>query len=252
MSRILEGKVALITGAGQGVGRGIALALANEGAQVAVVGRTMVKLERTCAEIGGRGGLAAPFACDVRDEAAVADCVTAVVDRFGTVDILINAAQEVSHGPILSITTTDMNAAIESGPMATLRFMQACHPHLKNGGSILNFGTAASIRYDSTSYGAYAAAKEAIRALSRMAAVEWGPDRIRVNCIIPLALSPALAQVVEERPEEMQAFLATVPLGHYGNCERDIGRVAVFLCGPDAGYVTGQTLPVDGGQLHMR
>jgi NAD(P)-dependent dehydrogenase (short-subunit alcohol dehydrogenase family) len=94
--------------------------------------------------------------------------------------------------------------------------------------------------------------KEAIRSLTRAAAVEWGPDGIRVNSIIPLAMSPGMAWWVENRPEESGAFMATVPLGRGGDCERDIGRAVVSLVGPDGSYITGTTLMLDGGQAFLR
>ena len=108
------------------------------------------------------------------------------------------------------------------------------------------------MRSDSAGFGAYAAAKEATRALSRAAACEWGQDNIRVNCIMPLAMSPAMSRWVESGGDDVEDFLDTVPLGRVGDCEEDVGRVVVFLCGPDAAYITGHTLPIDGGQAFLR
>jgi NAD(P)-dependent dehydrogenase (short-subunit alcohol dehydrogenase family) len=101
-------------------------------------------------------------------------------------------------------------------------------------------------------YGAYAAVKEGIRALTRAAAAEWGPDGIRVNAILPHALSPGLKWWTENNPEEAAEFVASIPLRRIGDCEQDIGRAVVFLVGPDAGYITGHSLMLDGGQAHMR
>jgi NAD(P)-dependent dehydrogenase (short-subunit alcohol dehydrogenase family) len=249
---VLEGKVALVTGAGQGVGQGIAYALAGEGARVAVVGRTMHKLETTCAEIARRGGSAAAFRCDVTLRDEIERCVAEVTARFGGIHILVNNAQQVPIGPLLEVGDEALQQGFDSGPLATLRFMRTCHPHLKGGGAVVNLGTSASLRWDPSNYGAYAAVKEAIRSLTRAAACEWGSDGIRVNCIMPLANSPALKSWAEARPEEAQAFFQTVPLRRIGDCERDIGRAVVFLCGPDSAYITGHTLPVDGGQVLLR
>ena len=113
-------------------------------------------------------------------------------------------------------------------------------------------GTSASLRWDPIGYGAYAAVKEATRSLTRAAACEWGPDGIRVNAIVPLALSPGMDGWMKARPEEAEAFLKMVPLGRVGDCEIDIGRAVVFLVGPDSGYITGATLPLDGGQSFLR
>ena len=137
--------------------------------------------------------------------------------------------------------------------MATLRFMRACYPHLKGDGVVVNLGSSSALQWNSDGYGAYAAEKEALRALSRAAACEWGADGIRVNCILPLANSPGIKEWFAQKPDAfLQAILQTVPLRRIGDCERDIGRAVVFLCGPDSGYITGHTLPVDGGQSFLR
>ncbi|GAA1297658.1 short-chain dehydrogenase [Planotetraspora silvatica] len=246
----LDGKVAIVTGAGQGVGQGIALALASEGASVAVVGRTMAKLETTCGLVRERGATAEPFLCDV----GVTDTVPSVVDevaaRFGGVDILVNNAYSGSYGTLLSMSDAAFQKGFRSGPFAAFAFMKACHPHMKRrgGGSIVNLVTSAMVRWDPTTYGAYAAAKQALRSLTRTAAAEWGPDGIRANSIAPHALSPGLKWWTETNPEEAEEFRRTIPLGYIGDCEQDIGRAVVALVGPDLRYLTGATVPLDGGQ----
>ena len=250
--KTLEGKVAIVTGAGQGVGQGIAFAISAAGSVVVVAGRTESKLNSTCDEIEKRGGKATPVVCDVREKEQIDACVETTVSQHGTVDILVNNAQMVPLGTLLEVREEDFLAGFESGPLATLRFMKACYPFLKGGGSIVNFGTSASLRWDLIGYGAYAAVKEATRSLTRAAACEWGPDGIRVNAIVPLALSPAMEGWVAARPEEAEAFLKMVPLGRIGDCEMDIGRAVVFLVGPDSGYITGATIPLDGGQSFLR
>jgi NAD(P)-dependent dehydrogenase (short-subunit alcohol dehydrogenase family) len=127
--------------------------------------------------------------------------------------------------------------------------MRACFPYLRGGGVIVNLGTGASLRADPVGYGAYGAIKEGIRALSRSAAFEWGKDGVRVHTIVPLSGLDAWA---EAYPEQAKAFFATVPLGRVGDAERDVGRVVVFLCGPDSGYMTGNTICIDGGQAFLR
>ena len=248
----LDGRVALVTGAGQGVGEGIAYALAAEGARVMVTGRTLAKLERTAAEIARRGGTARASSCDVKREAEIRACVRATVEAFGGVDILVNNAQEVPIGALLSLRRDDLESGWLSGPLAAFTFMQACHEHLRGGGVVINLATSAALRPDPVGYGAYAAVKEALRSMSRAAAYEWGKDGIRVVCLMPLAKSPGYVEWEKARPDEAAAFTATVPLGFVGECERDIGRAAVFLAGPDARYVTGSTLVVDGGQGFLR
>jgi NAD(P)-dependent dehydrogenase (short-subunit alcohol dehydrogenase family) len=248
----LDGRVALVTGAGQGVGEGIAQALAAEGARVMLVGRTLAKVERAAAEIARRGGTARAAACDVKREAEIRACVRATLEAFGGVDILVNNAQEVPIGTLLTLGRHDLESGWLSGPLAAFTFMQACHEHLRGGGVVINLATSAALRPDPVGYGAYAAVKEALRSLSRAAAYEWGRDGIRVVCLMPLAKSPGYVEWEKARPEEAAAFTATVPLGYVGECERDIGRAAVFLAGADARYVTGSTLVVDGGQGYLR
>lgn len=249
---VLDGKVALVTGAGQGVGRGIACALAAEGARIAVVGRTLQKVSDVAQEIRDRGGDAHAFLCDVMDPAQVETLVADVVRHFGSVSILVNNAQTTVHGRLLDLEEEVYLRGMESGPLATWRLMRACHPHLVGGGAIVNLGSAAGVRWDPSGYGGYAAAKEAIRVLTRTAACEWAADGIRVNAILPLANSPALEEWARLSPVEAAEYLATVPLGRYGDTETDIGPAVVFLCGEGARYITGHSLPVDGGQALMR
>lgn len=244
----LAGKVALVTGAGQGVGQGIALALAAAGAKVAVTGRTLAKLEQTCALIAERGGEALPVQCDVKDPASLAACVETVVGHFGGLQILVNNAQEVPLGSLHQVSDDAFTAGWESGPLATFRMMKRCYPHLKGDGCIINLGSSAAKRWDASYYGAYSAVKEAIRALTRAAACEWGRDNIRCNAILPLALSPGLKGWMEENAAEGAQFSASVPMKRVGDCEQDIGRFVALLCSDGAAYVNGQSIGLDGGQ----
>lgn len=244
----LRGKVALVTGAGQGVGRGIALALAAEGVAVAVAGRTRAKLDATVADIRNRGGRALAVECDVKDPASLAACVEQTVSTLGGLQILVNNAQEVPLGPLLSVSDEALGAGWDSGPLATFRLMKLAHPHLKGDGCIVNLGSPAARRWDLSNYGAYAAVKEAIRQLTRAAACEWARDGIRTNCLLPLANSPAMDGWSRARPEEAAAFVSTVPMGYVGDCEADIGRFVVSLCSEGCRYVNGQSIALDGGQ----
>lgn len=247
----LAGKVALITGAGQGVGQGIAYALAAEGVAIAAVGRTLEKVQTTAAEIGNRGGNAVAFTCDVKDAARLKRIVAEAVGRFGKLNILVNDAQEVPLGTLNAVTDEAFTAGWESGPLATFRLMKLCYPHLKGDGCIVNLATAAAKRWDMSGYGAYSAVKEAIRQLTRAAASEWAKDGIRTNCILPLANSPAMAWWTRERPQEAAAFIATVPMQRIGDCEQDIGRFVATLCSDDCRYINGQSIGVDGGQVFI-
>jgi len=251
---MLADKIAIVTGAGQGVGRGVALALARRGARVALVGRTESRLRDVSAEIAARGEAEAlPLVCDVKNALGVAATVQAVAERLGGVDILVNNAQEVPLGALLSVQDSEFEAGFTSGPLATFRFMKACHPHMKRrgGGVIINLATSAAVRWDMAGYGAYAAVKQAIRALTRAAAAEWGVDGVRALAIAPHANSPGLAGWIEHNPEEAEAFFRTIPLRRIGDCEHDIGEAVAALCGPEFGYLTGATIPLDGGQANF-
>jgi NAD(P)-dependent dehydrogenase (short-subunit alcohol dehydrogenase family) len=247
---ILSGKTALITGAGQGVGQGIAFALAREGARIAAVGRTEAKLEETVDLITGFGGEAVKIVADVSDPSAARLSVDQTLSAFGRIDILVNNAYGIALGPLLSFSDEDFERCMAGSPLATFRYMTACHPHLKasGDGAIINLSTSATRRWDAANYGFYAASKRAVEALSRAAASEWGPDGIRVNTIAPHALSPGLKGWIEDNPAEAKEFFKTIPLGRIGDCEHDIGAVALFLVSPASRYLTGTVIPVDGGQ----
>jgi NAD(P)-dependent dehydrogenase (short-subunit alcohol dehydrogenase family) len=249
----LDGKVALVTGAGQGVGRGIALALANEGATVAAVGRTMQKVERTAEEIRDRAGAAVAFCCDVADRDQVHKTVAEVGDRLGSIDVLVNNASGLRLRPVLEITPKDLEVVWTTSFVGTLTFMQACFDYLKaRRGAVINVGSGAGLRSDPAGMGLYASVKEAIRTLTRVAAVEWGPLGIRVNTIVPFARSPSLEVFASQNPNDFARVVESVPLRRIGDCEDDIGRAVAFLAGPAAGYITGTTLMLDGGQAFLR
>jgi NAD(P)-dependent dehydrogenase (short-subunit alcohol dehydrogenase family) len=249
----LSGRVALVTGGGQGVGQGIALALAAEGAAVAVMGRTRRKLEETVEQIEARGARGIAIAGDVCDADDVRRTVDTTVRELGGLQILVNNAQIVPLGKLLDVTDAAFADGWASGPQATHRFMRAAHPHLKaRGGVIVNLGTAASLRHDPIGYGCYGAVKEAIRTLTRAAAVEWGADGIRALNIIPLAESPGFAGWKAARPEEYAEYCKSIPVGRVGDCERDVGRVVAFLCSDEGSYVNGTSITVDGGRDFLR
>ncbi len=250
---VLTGKVALVTGAGQGVGQGIALAFASAGASVALAGRTLEKVEATASMVRERGGEALALPCNVKSVADLAEAVEATVTRFGGLDVLVNNAQEVPLGKLDDVTDEAFIAGFESGPLASFRLMKLARPHMaaRGGGTMFNLASSAGTRWDMTGYGAYGAIKQATRVLTRAAAAEWGREGIRVLTIAPHAESPGLKWWVENNPDEAEAFFETIPLGRIGRLEEDIGRAIVALCGPDMGYLTGATIPLDGGQANF-
>lgn len=249
---ILDDTVALVTGAGQGVGRGIALALAAEGARVAVVGRTAAKCQAVAAEVDDRGGRAVAVPADVTCRGEVDACVAAVRVQLGPIGCLVNAAQVTHYSSLRKLTEDDLDAVWQSGAVGSLRMMQACFENLRTTrGSVINVGSGSALTAR-PAMGAYAAVKEALRTMSRVAAAEWGRYGIRVNVICPLAASPGMDSWMADLPGAGEQLVSQVPLGRLGDAEHDIGRAAVFLAGPDSRYITGTTLMVDGGYDYLR
>ena len=245
----LEGKVAIVTGAGQGIGRGIALALADAGAVVAILERNRETGARTVGEIEDRGGDALVVTGDVRKRADCDAVVAAAVERFGGVDVLVNNAQQVPMGPLDACTDDDMYAAWESGALAAFRLMQRCHPSMteRGGGSIVNLASGAGTE-GLPGLGAYAVAKEGIRALTKVAMREWGVDGVRVNTVCPWARTDHWDGLSEP---EQQARVRHNPLRRIGEPE-EVAAVVVFLASDAGSYVTGQTIHVDGGNMGFR
>jgi NAD(P)-dependent dehydrogenase (short-subunit alcohol dehydrogenase family) len=245
----LDGKAALVTGAGRGIGRGIALALARAGAAVAVFERDADTGAGTVADVSALGRDAIAITGDVRVRADCERAVQAAVERFGGVDILVNNAQQVPTGPLDACTDDDMYTAWESGALATFRLMQLCHPQMtaRGGGAIVNLASGAGTQ-GLPGLGAYAVAKEGIRALTKVAMLEWGPDNVRVNTVCPWARTDYWDGLSEP---EQSARTRRNPLRRIGEPE-DVGAVVVFLASDAGSYVTGQTIHVDGGNMGFR
>ena len=248
MGERLEGTVAVVTGAGQGIGRGAALALAKEGAAVALLGRTLDKCDSVATEIVSFGGQARAYRCDVGVRGEVDAVIGKVAEDFGGFDTVVNNAQASVQRLLAETTDADIELAWQSGALGTLYTMQAALPHLRarGGGAIINFGSSTAIE-GNTSFGSYAMAKEAIRGLSRVAAREWGQYGIRVNVIVPNALSPAAETFRDEFPDRFERQQLRVPLRRVGDPETDIGRAVVALASDDLSYMTGDTLMLTGG-----
>ena len=258
----LTGKTVLITGGGRAVlesgkagsiGYGIATAYAKEGANIVITGRNMKKLQDAKEELERLYGVKVlPVQADINagaDNAATAASVVAqAVEAFGGIDVLINNAQASASGVTLADHTTEQfDLAIYSGLYAAFYYMQACYPHLvKSKGSVINFASGAGL-FGNYGQCAYAAAKEGIRGLTRVAATEWGKDGINVNIICPLAWTAQLENFRKAYPDAFEEHVHMPPMGFYGDPEEHIGRVCVQLAHPDFKYLTGETLTLEGG-----
>ncbi|MDO8365016.1 MAG: SDR family oxidoreductase [Actinomycetota bacterium] len=255
----LAGKTAIVTGAGRGIGRAIALSYAEEGANVVVASRSRGTVEAVVAEITAKGGTALGITCDVGSREEIDAMVDQTVAHFGGVDILVNNAQgfgtadkpEGSPGyvPLESFPDDIWDHTFQTGLKATLYGMQAVFPHMKeHGGKIINFGSGNGVGAMKGT-AAYNATKEGIRALTRTAANEWGRYSIYVNVLVPTIVTDSANAFFEDRPGIKEKLIGTIPLRRWGDVDRDIGPVAVFLACADSDFVTGQTLHVDGGQI---
>jgi len=258
----LKGKTAIVTGGGRAVlsdgrcgsiGYGIATAYAKEGANLVITGRNVQKLEDAKEELERLYGIKVlTVAADVNDgvdnEAVVNKVVEETIKEFGRIDVLINNAQASASGVTLAEHTTEQfNLAMYSGLYATFYYMKACYPYLKETkGSVINFASGAGL-FGNFGQCAYAAAKEGIRGLTRVAATEWGKDGINVNVVCPLAWTSQLEQFKNAYPEAFDKNVHMPPMGHFADSELEIGRVCVQLANPDFKYMTGETLTLEGG-----
>ena len=183
------------------------------------------------------------------DNEALAESVAKqAMEAFGRIDVLINNAQASASGVTLADHTTEQfDLAVYSGLYATFHYMKACYPYLKETkGSVINFASGAGL-FGNYGQCAYAAAKEGIRGLTRVAATEWGPDGINVNIVCPLAWTAQLENFEKAYPEAFKANVKMPPMGHYGDVEKEIGRVCVQLASPDFKFMTGETITLEGG-----
>src|SRR5438105_5735810 len=243
---LLKDKVALITGGGTGICRGIALAFASHGCDVAITSRKIEHLERRRGELRARGVRAMAKASDVRDAAAVAEMVGAVASELGRLDIVINGAAGNFICLAENLSPNGFGTVVDIDLKGTFNVSRAALPHLKaQGGTVVNIS--ATLPYLGTMGQSHAAAAKAgVDSLTRTLAVEWGPHRIRVNGIAPGPIdgTEGVRRLTTERSRE--SALKTCPLGRMGTTD-DIANAALFLASDAAAYVNGVTLVVDGG-----
>jgi NAD(P)-dependent dehydrogenase (short-subunit alcohol dehydrogenase family) len=253
-AKLLDGRVVIITGAARGVGSGIAEAVTARGGAALLVDRDARLLGETAEQLSAAGRRVIPLAVDLRAADSAQRIVATAVRELGTVHGLVNNAIATNEPKrFLEITREDYDLVFDVGPRATFELMQAVHPVLlaNGGGSIVNLGSGSGTM-GKPKFGAYAGAKEAIRGISKVAALEWGRDNIRVNVVCPFAESEGIRAWREMAPDAYERSLRGVPMGRLGDVATDIGPVVAFLLSDEASFVTAQTILLDGGAAGFR
>jgi len=245
----LNGKVAIVTGASAGIGRGSALGLAEAGASVVIAARTPAKLEDAAAEIRQAGGKALPVVTDVNDNAQLERLVKATLAEYGRIDILVNNAGGTMPGPALHLSQQDFETAFHFNVGTAFQLTKLCAPHMtaKDGGSVINISSAMSYMVD-PGFVAYGTAKAALSHMTRLLACEWAP-RIRVNALaVGATETEALGMFLNAAPEIRQQMIDLTPMGRLGTPE-DIALGVLYLASPAGSWITGKVFEIDGGTV---
>jgi 3-oxoacyl-[acyl-carrier protein] reductase len=247
---ILEGRIAIVTGASSGIGYGCALRFAEEGATVVAVARRLDKLAELAAAIKARGGAALPIACDVANETDITNVVDTTIKTYGRIDILANIAQGglETQEYLIDVTPERALHLYKTGPLQTLLFMQKCFPHMKERryGRIINCSSHSALM-GTPGYTAYEMAKGAVSALTRNASQEWARFNIVTNVFLPVIRTEVFDRTPQAR-EAAKYLESTIPVGYFGTAYADCSPVVAFLASEGARYINGQAIGVDGGQ----
>jgi NAD(P)-dependent dehydrogenase (short-subunit alcohol dehydrogenase family) len=243
----LDGKTAIITGAGRGIGRALALGLAEAGADVALVARTMDDLERTAAEIRSLGRNAYAYPCDLTRTSELESTFSAIVSQAGKIDVLINNAGMNIRTPALDVTEDEWEKIMQTNLKSAFFLSQLAARHMKEkgGGTIVNIASVSGHMALRTGI-VYASTKAAMIQMTKNMALEWATYGIRINAIGPWYFRTPLSEKLLDDPSFLQAVLARTPMKRVGELPELVGP-ALFLASDASSYMTGQTLFVDGG-----
>ncbi len=245
----MKGKVAIVTGGGKGIGYGVSTAFAKEGADLVITGRTLSTLEKSKDILEKEYGVKVlAIVADGGNEEEVKRAVKKTIDEFSRIDVIVNNAQASKSGvKLIDHSKEDFDLAINSGLYSTFNYMKLAFPYLKESkGSVINFGSGAGL-FGKDGQSSYAASKEGIRGLSRVAATEWGEFGINVNVICPLAMTESLKNWKKEYPDLYNRTIDSIPMGRFADPEKDLGRLCIFLSSEDGSFITGETITMQGG-----
>jgi NAD(P)-dependent dehydrogenase (short-subunit alcohol dehydrogenase family) len=245
----LDGKIAVVLGGTSGIGRALALGLADAGATVVVSGRRIEQLNTTAAEIESRGKKTLRLVSDVRNRKSLEELKDAVVEAFGTVDILVNAAGITRKGPTVDVTEDSWSEIMDTNLTGTVRACQIFGKLMlsRKFGRIINIASLGSF-LGMLEVAAYSASKSGLASLTRSLAVEWSRHGVLVNAIVPGVFRTDLNAKLLDGTDRGREFLTRTPMGRFGKADELVGA-AVFLASEASSFVTGHFLVVDGGIL---
>ena len=243
----LAGKTALITGASGGIGRALAVGMARAGAAIAVHGRNRDEIDMTCALVELAGGQALPLAADLAAPETPKQLVADTVAGLGRLDILVNCAATNRRKPIEAVTEDDYDLIMTVNLKSAYFLTQAAYPHLRaqGGGKVIHIGSI-NAYYGLDRVSVYGASKGGLVQQTKVMAVEWAPDNIQVNCIVPGFFHTPLADPLWADPQKSHWFRSRIPMRRPGEPEEIVG-LAIFLASPASNYITGESIVIDGG-----
>lgn len=243
----LEGKVAIVTGSGKGIGKGMALGLADAGADMVIVARTEEDIQQTVLEIEAKGRRAIGISTDVKKKEEIEEMVAKAIGHFGKVDILVNNAGMNIRTPALEVPEEEWETIIQTNLKSTFFASQAVGRHMveQNSGSIINISSVAG-RVALRTGAVYASTKAAMIQMTKTLALEWGSHNVRVNAIAPWYFRTPLTEKLLDNEAFYNEVISRTPLRRVGQIPELVGP-AVFLASDASSYITGHTIFVDGG-----